>query len=117
MLSVLQSTPAPFEHSLAVPEPAPATLEPAPTEPEVGTGREPALDALDDPEEIPVVDFAGFLDGSAKEEVAAALLDSFKRFGFVYLKNYGVPTEEVDEMFEWASSLPPAHSSKRTVRD
>ena len=55
MLFRSQSTPAPFEHSLAVPEPAPATLEHAPTEPEVGTGREPALDALDDPEEIPVV--------------------------------------------------------------
>ncbi|TFK84104.1 thymine dioxygenase [Polyporus arcularius HHB13444] len=49
---------------------------------------------------IPVVDFSGFLDGSAKLQTSRAILNSFKRFGFVYLRNYGMPTEKVDEMFD-----------------
>ncbi|KAI0720496.1 thymine dioxygenase [Cerioporus squamosus] len=54
---------------------------------------------------IPIIDFSGFLDGSAKQQTAAAILDSFKRFGFVYLKNYGLPTEKVDEMFDWSKKF------------
>ncbi len=48
-----------------------------------------------------MVDFSGFLDGSAKQQTSTAILDSFKRYGFVYLKNYGIPTDKVDEMFDW----------------
>ena len=58
---------------------------------------------------IPIIDFSGFLDDTAKDEVAKAVIESFKRWGFVYLKNFGLPTEQVDEMFDWASvsAFPP----------
>ena len=39
--------------------------------------------------DIPVIDFANFTVGSFKErqECGEAILDAFKRFGFVYLSN------------------------------
>ena len=69
---------------------------------------------LGDAHGISVVDFKPFLDGSAKQDVANAILDSFKRYGFVYLTNYGVPTEKVDKMFDWVGIIPVrARSSAR----
>ena len=56
---------------------------------------------LGDAHGISVVDFAPFLDGSAKEEVANAILDSFKRIGFVYLMNHDIPADKIKSMFEW----------------
>ena len=56
---------------------------------------------LGDAHGVSVVDFAPFLDGSAKRDVANAILDSFKRIGFVYLVNHGIPTEKVQDMFSW----------------
>lgn len=56
---------------------------------------------LEDAHGISVVDFKPFLDGSAKEDVAKAILDSFKRVGFVYLVNHGIPPEKSKAMFEW----------------
>ena len=53
--------------------------------------------------EIQVVDFAAFLDGSAKKRAAEQMLDSFKTTGFVYLTNFGMSDEEVKQMFEWVS--------------
>ena len=50
---------------------------------------------------ISVVDFKPFLDGSAKQDVAQAMLDSFKRVGFVYLVNHGIPADKTREMFDW----------------
>ena len=50
---------------------------------------------------ISVVDFKPFLDGSAKQDVANAMLDSFKRVGFVYLVNHGIPADKTREMFDW----------------
>ena len=50
---------------------------------------------------ISVVDFAPFLDGTAKQDVADAILDSFKRIGFVYLLNHGIPADKAKNMFEW----------------
>ena len=55
---------------------------------------------------IPVVDFAPFLDGSAKQQAADQLLASFKSAGFVYLTNFGIPDGEVQEMFDWVGQLP-----------
>ncbi|KAG1854772.1 thymine dioxygenase [Suillus tomentosus] len=49
---------------------------------------------------IPIVDFAPFLDGSAKQQAADQLLGSFKSYGFVYLTNFGLSNEEVQEMFD-----------------
>ena len=56
---------------------------------------------LGDSHGISVVDFKPFLDGSAREDVAKAILDSFKRIGFVYLVNHGIPPEKSKAMFEW----------------
>ena len=55
---------------------------------------------------IPVVDFAPFLDGSAKQQAADQLLASFKSAGFVYVTNFGIPDGEVQEMFDWVGRLP-----------
>ena len=52
---------------------------------------------------IAVLDFSAFTNGSevTKQEVATAMLDSFKKTGFVYLINHGIPKEKIDHMFEW----------------
>ncbi|OBZ71618.1 hypothetical protein A0H81_08344 [Grifola frondosa] len=51
---------------------------------------------------IPVLDFGRFLDGSSKQEVADAMLSSFKDIGFVHLVNHGLSQEKIDEMFNWS---------------
>ncbi|KAI0372146.1 thymine dioxygenase [Pilatotrama ljubarskyi] len=54
---------------------------------------------------ILTVDFGPFLDaptGLEGREVARELVESFERYGFVYLKNYGMPQETVDGTFEWS---------------
>ncbi|KAI0335895.1 thymine dioxygenase [Cubamyces sp. BRFM 1775] len=53
---------------------------------------------------IAVLDFSAFTNGSevTKQEVATAMLDSFKKTGFVYLINHGIPKEKIDHMFEWS---------------
>lgn len=53
--------------------------------------------------QIDIVDFAPFLDGSesAKQRAADQILNSFKSTGFVYLANFGLSNEEVQEMFDW----------------
>lgn len=50
---------------------------------------------------IPIIDFASFLDGSRKTEVGAAMLSSFKTVGFVYIVNHGIPKGKVDTMFDF----------------
>ncbi|KAF5353547.1 hypothetical protein D9756_007810 [Leucocoprinus leucothites] len=54
---------------------------------------------------IKVVDFRPFLDGSNKEIVANALLESFKTVGFVYLVNHGLSQEKIDGMFEMSKQF------------
>ncbi|KLO13401.1 Clavaminate synthase-like protein [Schizopora paradoxa] len=54
---------------------------------------------------IPVVDFGPFVDGSKKQAVADAMLDSFKTYGFVYLKNHGLPQDKIDAMFTWSKTF------------
>ncbi|KAI0761932.1 thymine dioxygenase [Trametes elegans] len=51
---------------------------------------------------ISILDFGAFLDGSAKQEVASAMLESFKRIGFVYLVNHGIPDAKIRDMFDWS---------------
>ena len=50
---------------------------------------------------ISVVDFAPFLDGSRKQQVADAIVQSFKDIGFVYLINHGLAQAKIDGMFDW----------------
>ncbi|KAI0822286.1 thymine dioxygenase [Trametes gibbosa] len=57
---------------------------------------------LGDATGISVLDFGAFLDGSAKQDVATAMLDSFKRVGFVYLVNHGIPESKIRDMFQWS---------------
>ncbi|KDQ14484.1 hypothetical protein BOTBODRAFT_32614 [Botryobasidium botryosum FD-172 SS1] len=54
---------------------------------------------------IPIVNFGPFLDGSNKQAVADAMLESFKSIGFVYLVNHGLPQEKIDEMFAWSKKF------------
>lgn len=58
---------------------------------------------------ISVIDFGPFMDGSCKQQVADAIVQSFKDIGFVYLLNHGLSQETVDVMFGWVSSV--LHSS------
>jgi hypothetical protein len=52
---------------------------------------------------VKVVDFGPFLDGSDRQGVSDAILDSFKTIGFVYLVNHGLPQDMIDSMFFWVS--------------
>ena len=49
---------------------------------------------------VKTVDFGPFLDGSDKQGVANAILDSFKSIGFVYLVNHGLDNVKITSMFE-----------------
>ena len=49
---------------------------------------------------VKTVDFGPFLDGSDKQGVANAILDSFKSIGFVYLVNHGLDNVKIASMFE-----------------
>ena len=50
---------------------------------------------------IPIISLASFIDGTNKQAVADAMLDSFKTIGFVYLVDHGLPKEKIDGMFNW----------------
>ena len=60
---------------------------------------------LGDVSGISIVDFAPFLDGSNKQDVADVLLDSFKSVGFAYVVNYGMSKDEVENMFDWVCAI------------
>ena len=61
---------------------------------------------LGDAHGISVVDFAPFLDGSAKRDVADAILDSFKRIGFVYLVNQDRKSTRLNSSHSGESRMP-----------
>ncbi|KAL5120358.1 hypothetical protein ACEQ8H_001648 [Pleosporales sp. CAS-2024a] len=63
---------------------------------------------------IPIVDFAKAADGTKeeREHVARKLDEAFASAGFVYLKNHGVPHEQVERCFEWVSEQPTYMSIK-----
>lgn len=50
---------------------------------------------------LKVVDFGPFNDGSDKQGVANAIVDSFRTTGFVYLINHGLPDKKVAAINEW----------------
>ena len=52
---------------------------------------------------IPIVSLASFMNGSNKQAVAEAMLDSFKTIGFVYLVDHGLSKDKIDGMFDWVS--------------
>lgn len=51
--------------------------------------------------EIPLIDFAAFLgsDEAIKKSTAQAILEGFRKAGFIYLKNHGVPKPEIEATF------------------
>lgn len=56
---------------------------------------------------IPVIDFIPLLSQDSNQESFAKaskeIYDTFKKFGFAYIKNHSVPQEMVDEAFSWVS--------------
>jgi isopenicillin N synthase-like dioxygenase len=50
---------------------------------------------------FPIISFQPFLSGTEAEKssVAQQLYDAFHTFGWVYLKDFGISAEEIDEMF------------------
>lgn len=50
---------------------------------------------------IPIISLAPFIDGSNKQAVADAMLDSFKTVGFVYLVDHGLHKDKIAGMFDW----------------
>ncbi|KAF2419758.1 Clavaminate synthase-like protein [Tothia fuscella] len=58
-------------------------------------------------QKVPVVDFGQFLNGSReeKQKIASKIDVAFRKVGFVYLSNHGVPQERVDECFEWSKKF------------
>ena len=66
---------------------------------------------------IPVIDFHPFVgsDVSARALTAEKIRQSFEAFGFLYLRNHGLPQEIVDDLFEQARlffSLPAASKAR-----
>jgi isopenicillin N synthase-like dioxygenase len=56
---------------------------------------------------IPAIDFAGFTGGDAAERAAIApdIRGAFEQFGFLYLRNHGVPQPVVDDLFAQARAF------------
>lgn len=52
---------------------------------------------------IPIVDLAPLEGGSGREveKTASQLYDAFRRVGFAYVKNHGVPQDMVEAAFDW----------------
>lgn len=52
-------------------------------------------------ETIPIVDFSDFLKGNTtdQERVSKELIEVVKKFGFVYLRNYGISKNLVEKLF------------------
>jgi len=57
--------------------------------------------------EIPLIDFAPFVEGSpsGRQKVADEIAEACQRIGFFYLKNHGVPQRLIDAAFEHSRSF------------
>lgn len=58
-------------------------------------------------ESIGIVNFEPFSKGSEadKQQVGAAIIESFQRCGFVYLINHPLSNEKIAEMFDWSKKF------------
>lgn len=58
-------------------------------------------------ETIPVVDFQAWARGSAQEKksIAQNLTEACRQVGFVYIINHGIPTDLLEEAFDWSKKL------------
>jgi isopenicillin N synthase-like dioxygenase len=65
---------------------------------------------------FPVISFQEFLTGSEVEKklVAQKLYNAFHTFGWVYLQDFGISADEIDEMFAIVISSFPHHQCSGT---
>jgi isopenicillin N synthase-like dioxygenase len=63
---------------------------------------------------FPVVSFQKFISGSEAEKrsVAQELYNAFHTFGWLYLKDFGISPDDIDEMFAVVGNSKLLHSSK-----
>lgn len=56
---------------------------------------------------FPIVSFQPFLNGSDEEQarVAQELYDAFHKFGWIYLKDFGITQDEIEQMFSAVSDV------------
>lgn len=56
---------------------------------------------------FPIVSFQPFLDGLDEEQarVAQELYDAFHTIGWIYLKDFGISQQEIEEMFSAVSDF------------
>ena len=50
---------------------------------------------------FPIVSFQNFISGTQEEKSAVAqeLYNAFHKFGWIYLKDFGISADEIDQMF------------------
>ena len=51
--------------------------------------------------EIAIVDFKDFLNGTNRLNVSVKLIDTIKKHGFVYLRNYGISKDLIEKLFQY----------------
>lgn len=63
--------------------------------------------AIDQQVSIPVVDFSAWFSGSLRQrqDIAQDLAGACKSLGFVYIVGHGVPSELVQQAFDWSKKL------------
>lgn len=56
---------------------------------------------------FPIISFQNFISGSEteKREVAQELYNAFHTFGWIYLKDFGISADEIDDMFAAVSLM------------
>ena len=59
--------------------------------------------ARSDESVIPVIDLEPIRTGKAEEARATGkkVFEAFRDVGFAYIKNHGIPQDDVDEAFRW----------------
>lgn len=68
--------------------------------------------------QVPVVDASSFASGSASERAtfAADLWAALQEHGFVRVRNHGVPSNMIKELFEWVRTLPSQHGTRMLMK-
>jgi len=83
---------------------------------ELPTSAEPAADLS-----FPIISFAPFLHGTQEEQLSCAqeIHKSFSTYGWLYLKDHGIPQDDVDQMFAMSKkyfSLPLSEKLSHALR-
>lgn len=65
------------------------------------------------PSSIPVIDLEPLRCGDPDRLKMASgeLLQAMTSIGFVYLKNHGIPQQQIDEAFQWVCDSGPPHTA------